>query len=156
MRKRKKKPGKRASPKPSALAPFRSGQASGRLARAAGRGLWLALLAAGLVADFSTPSLAAKKKEIVRSVTGVVLDREDNGIVGAAVELKDVQTGKRLSIFTEEGGRYKFSGLQPTHDYEVRAKDKGLSSEIRKVSSFDDRTTFVINLKIPPDQSDQR
>ena len=156
MTKRKKKPGKSANPKPSALTLFRSGESSGRLAHPARRGFWLVMLAASLVLAFSTQGLAAKKREIVRSVTGVVLDKNDNGIAGAAVELKDVQTGKRLSIFTEEGGRYKFSGLQPTHDYEIRAADKGLPSEVRKISSFDDRTTFVINLKISPDPSDQK
>ncbi len=114
---------------------------------------WLATLVAVCVSVCSTPELFAKEKKIPRIVTGVVLDEADDGIVGATVELTDLQTGEKLATYTKEGGRYQFSDLQPTHDYEVRANYKSLSSEVRKVSSFDNRNRIVLNLSIPPPKS---
>jgi hypothetical protein len=103
---------------------------------------------------FSGLGLAAKEKKISKTVTGLVMDKDENGISGAAVELTDLQTGKKVTIVSEEGGRYKFSDLQPTHDYELQAKNQGLESEPRKVSSFDSRNRLVINLKIAPAKSE--
>lgn len=94
--------------------------------------------------------MVAKDKKISRTVTGAVLDESENGIVGASVVLTDLQTGKKNATYTKEDGRYQFNDLQPSHDYEVQANHKGLSSEVRKVSSFDDRNTIVLNLRIPP------
>ncbi len=97
--------------------------------------------------------LVAKEKKLSKTVSGLVLDKDENGIAGATIELTDVQTGKKVTIVSEEGGRYKFSDLQPTHDYELQAKDEGLESQLRKVSSFDSRNRLVINLKISPAKS---
>lgn len=147
-RKRKKKPGKETSPAWFALESSRPAQSCPWLWRAATAAPWLAVLAAvHLAAPFG---LAAKKKTVSRSVTGLVLDKDENGISGATVELTDLQSGKKLAISAQEGGHYKFSDLEPNHDYQVQATHKGLSSEARKVSSFDTRITFVINLKIEP------
>ena len=110
----------------------------------------LAISATVGVLLFSTTVLVAKEKKILRMVTGTVLDEADNGIVGASVVLTDLQTGKKNASYTQEGGQYKFSDLLSTHDYEVQAVFKGLSSEIRKVSIFDNRNTIVLNLRIPP------
>ncbi len=78
------------------------------------------------------------------------MDHDENGISGATVELTDLQTGKKVALFTEEGGRYRFSDLVPTHDYEIKATYKGASSQARKVSSFDSQNKLVRNLKISP------
>lgn len=85
-------------------------------------------------------------------MTGIVLDQAENPVVGATVELSDIQTGQRVGIYTEDGGRYQFSDLQTTHDYEIQASLKGTSSEVRKVSSLDTRNIIVLNLKIPAPQ----
>lgn len=96
-------------------------------------------------------ALAAKKKPPpTRTIRGEVLDAADNPLVGAAVELKDTQTGKTVAIYSDAGGRYEFAGLRPTHDYEVSASYKGGHSEVRRASSLDDRAIFVLNLTIPP------
>ncbi|PYV09920.1 MAG: hypothetical protein DMG23_09360 [Acidobacteria bacterium] len=47
-------------------------------------------------------------------------------------------------------GHYQFSDLNPRHDYEVQASYQGDTSKARKVSSFDSRSQFVINLKVSP------
>ncbi len=111
---------------------------------------WLATVAAVQVLAFSTVALVAKEKKVSRTVTGVVLDQDENGIVGATVQLTDLHTGKKIAVVTEEGGHYQFSDLEPSHDYEVQATFKGASSETRKYSSFDSRNRLVLNLKISP------
>ena len=83
-------------------------------------------------------------------MTGVVLDATDNPIVGASVELTDKQTGKKVGIYTEDEGRYLFADLNPYHDYEIQALSKNLASEVRQVSSLDDRDKIVIILRVPP------
>jgi hypothetical protein len=101
----------------------------------------------------ASPSLAKKKKIITRTVSGQVLDPKDNGIDGAAVTLKDLQSGKTIAVYTMNGGHYQFSGLDTHHDYEVSASHRGVKSETRQISSIDMRARLVINLTIPPPES---
>jgi Carboxypeptidase regulatory-like domain len=124
------------------------GELSGRPGRHAA--LALVLAAAGLT--LAAPSLTARKEKppTTKTVRGQVLDAQDNGIVGAAVEMTDVTTGKKAAIYTEEGGHFVFTGLKTFEDYEFRATEKGKSSETRKVSSWDTRMRVVVNLHIPP------
>jgi hypothetical protein len=97
------------------------------------------------------PGLAAKQKApTTKTVSGAVMDKAENGISGAAVTLKNLQTGKTVAIYADANGRYRFSDLDPHYDYEIRASFKGVSSETRQVSSFDTRMRLVINLTIPP------
>ena len=112
--------------------------------------LALALAAFGLTA--AAPSLLARKKKppTTKTVRGQVLDQQENGIVGAAVEMTDLTTGKKTAIYTEEGGHFVFTGLKTFDDYSFRATDKGKTSDIRKVSSWDTRMRVVVNLHIPP------
>ena len=113
---------------------------SGRVALAA---------AACLLAVTSVAGLPKKKPPLPRTVSGKVLDPNDNGISGADVELTDMQTGKKLDIFSDSDGQYKFSDLVPTHDYEVRATYKGAASQTRKASSLLE-PQLILNLQIPP------
>jgi hypothetical protein len=97
------------------------------------------------------PALLAKeKKPITKTITGVVLDGADNPIVGAAVELTDVQDNKKVAKYSQEDGKYQFTDLDPKHDYEVQVSFKGLSSEVRKVTSLDDRRIVVLNFTLTP------
>jgi hypothetical protein len=114
----------------------------------------LLLISAFQAGSSASYALAKKKKEVPRTISGRVLDEADNGISGALVELTDLQTGKKAAIFSEEGGRYQFSDLELTHDYEVKAGYKGTSSETRKASSLGERQA-VLNLRIPPQTSDK-
>ena len=90
-----------------------------------------------------------------RTISGRVLDEADNGISGAVVELTDLQTGKKVATFSEEGGKYRFSDLERAHDYEVKASYKGAPSEVRKASSLGERQV-ILNLRIPPPQSSDK
>jgi hypothetical protein len=93
--------------------------------------------------------LAKEKKPVTRTVSGVVLDEAENGIEGATIELIDLQTGKLVAVYSQEGGQYHFFGLFPSHDYKIKATFKGSSSEGRQISSIDTRLRVVINLTIP-------
>jgi hypothetical protein len=97
------------------------------------------------------PAWSAKeKKPVTKTIAGVVSDEADNPIVGAAVELSDVQDNKKVAKYSQEGGKYQFDDLDPRHDYEVQVTFKGLSSEVRKVSSIDDRRIVVLNFTLTP------
>ena len=103
------------------------------------------------VAAVSLPALLAKeKKQVTKTVSGFVLDPNENGIVDAAVSISDMQSGKKYTTVSKEGGRFQFADLSPRHDYEVQAVYKDMSSEVRKVSSLDTRLRIVLNLRIPP------
>ena len=106
------------------------------------------LAVAGLL---HAPGLAAKEKPpSTLKVSGVVTDKAENGISGAAVTLKDLQTGKTIAIYTGVNGQYQFSDLDPHHDYQIHASFNGVASETRQISSLDTRRKLVINLTIPP------
>ena len=103
------------------------------------------------LAAVSLPALIAKeKKQVTKTVSGFVLDPNENGIVDAAVSITDMQSGKKFTTMSKEGGRFQFANLSPRHDYEVQAVYKDMSSEVRKVSSLDTRLRIVLNLRIPP------
>jgi len=112
----------------------------------------LALVLAAFGLTVAAPSLLAKKKKppTTKTVQGQVLDAQDNGIVGAAVEMTNLSTGKKTAMYTEEGGRFVFTGLETFNDYAFRATDKGKTSDTRKISSWDTRMRVVVNLHVPP------
>lgn len=131
------------------LLPARSHRSSPR------RFSWGARLLCGALATawlLHASGLAAKKQKgpTTKTVSGVVMDKAENGIGGAEVTLKDLQTGKTVAIYAEPNGQYQFTDLDPHHDYEIQAKFKGAASGTRQVSSFDTRWKLVINLTIPP------
>jgi Carboxypeptidase regulatory-like domain len=96
--------------------------------------------------------LTAKKKVVIpRTVTGVVLDKNDNPISGAVVEMTDTQTGKKLASYSGEDGHYTFSNLDVHRDYQLQARYQGQSSDVRTASSFDSSNKIILNLRIPPE-----
>lgn len=134
-----------APPFSSVAGPFRP--AVPRLMRVA------ALLVLGALV-FGAPLAGAKRKKVTsKTVTGQVLDPKDNGIDGATLTLKDLQTGKTIAVFTADGGHYQFTDLRFDHDYEIQASYKNTKSETRQVSSFDTRERIVINFTFPPPSS---
>jgi hypothetical protein len=111
----------------------------------------LVAVAAFLLAAVSVPGMLAKeRKPVTKTVSGFVLDASENGIVDAAVSIADLTSGKKFTTVSKEGGRFQFADLSPKHDYEVQAVYKNQSSEVRKVSSLDERLRIVLNLRIPP------
>jgi hypothetical protein len=98
------------------------------------------------------PVMTGKDKPLrpTRSVTGLVSDESDNPISGATVTLTDMESGKKLSSYTGDDGRYLFGALEWTREYEVQASFKNLASRVRKVTTIDPRSKITLNLQIPP------
>jgi len=106
------------------------------------------MLLGGILIPVAVPGLGKDKKPQARTVSGTVFDEAENPIQGATVELADLQTGKVLDSYSQEGGQYQFTELRFDHDYTVKAMFKGASSEARKVSMFEMRTRLVLNLTL--------
>jgi hypothetical protein len=106
---------------------------------------------AALLLAFDPALLTAKRKKppTSKTVTGQVFDASDNVIAGAAVEMKNLETGKTSATYVGPDGRFTFTDLKLNQDYQFQAHFKGETSEVRKVSSWDTRTSLVLNLHIP-------
>ncbi len=107
------------------------------------------LLLATVLTLAPATSLAKEKKPVSKTLSGTVFDDGGNPIVGAAIELSDVQTGKVLDEYSQQDGTYQFADLSFDHDYKVKATYKGRSAEERSVSSLDSRSRPVVNFTIP-------
>jgi hypothetical protein len=97
---------------------------------------------------FAGAAQDSKKETQLRTVRGVVTDKSENPLPNSVVFLKNVRTNAVRSNFADSEGNYRFSGLDPNADYEVRAEFEGAKSPLRTVSSLDSRKEIVINLKI--------
>ena len=87
-------------------------------------------------------------KNAPKNLTGQVVDKEGKGLADAVVYLKDKRTLEVKTHISDERGGYRFSGLDPNTDYEVRAESNGLTSPKRTVSSFDNRKDIYLVLEI--------
>jgi hypothetical protein len=109
------------------------------------------LLALVAMAALMGSAVAQKKKNDdagTRGVQGTVLGPDDKPVVGAVVQLKDMRTLQVRSFITQDDGTYHFSGLKADIDYQIKADSKGMSSNAKTLSVFDDRKTPIINLKV--------
>lgn len=101
-----------------------------------------------LVFVFAVAAQDSKKETQLRTVRGVVSDKSENPLPNSVVFLKNLRTNAVRSNFADTEGNYRFSGLDPNADYEVRAEFEGAKSPVRNVSSLDNRKEMIINLKI--------
>jgi len=108
-----------------------------------------AALAIAFAVTASAQETKQSKKEAatLRILQGTVYDKDDNPVVGAVVQLKDVRTLQMRSYISKENGEYHFSSLKIDDDYEVEAKNKDLTSGPKKISIFDNRKIVIQNLK---------
>ena len=112
--------------------------------------LWSCALLALLsgIAAAQDPKQEAKKEARLRSVLGVVTDKSDKPVANAIVFLKNLRTNVVISHFSDAQGNYRFTGLDPNADYELRAEVGGEKSASRTISSLDSRKEMNLNLKI--------
>ena len=89
----------------------------------------------------------------LRTLQGVVKDEADNFVEGAVVQLRNKKTDQIRSFITLQDGIYKFNGLSPNIDYELKAASNGRVSGIKVVSVFDARKKMIINLKLGKKES---
>ncbi len=83
-----------------------------------------------------------------RTVQGVVSDADGNPVDGAAVQLKDTKTLQIRSFITQNGGKYHFSALSASVDYELSARYRDSTSKTHNLSMFSGGTNAVVNLKL--------
>jgi hypothetical protein len=101
------------------------------------------------VATAASPFSKDKDKDTVgRMLTGKVLDHHDNPLPNAIVYLSNTRTRAVKSYIIGADGAYHFPELSPNIDYEVYAQYKGLKSDTKTVSQFDDRKIVNIILRI--------
>jgi Carboxypeptidase regulatory-like domain len=107
------------------------------------------ILACSLLLMFSIAGGALDKKDKSqgRLLSGKVLDRQDNPVVGAVVYLTNTRTHAIKTYIVGQDGTYRFPGLSSV-DYEVYAQYNNRKSDTRSVSQFDDRAQVYIDLKI--------
>ncbi len=112
-----------------------------------------ALGAAVIFALLLVPAASLAKKDEnanIRSVQGVVSDKQGQAVNGAVVQLKNTKTLQIRSFITRDAGAYYFHGLSTDVDYELRADFNGDSSSTKTLSSFDSRKEAVVHLKLEP------
>jgi hypothetical protein len=90
----------------------------------------------------------AKREAQLRTVHGIVQDKAENLVSESVVFLKNTRTNVVRSSYTDNTGKYRFSGLDPNADYEIHAEKEGAKSATHTVSSFDNRKDITLNLKI--------
>ena len=78
-----------------------------------------------------------EKNPTTRTVTGQVTDETGQPLEVALVTLTDAKTKEKTTFFTKKDGRYHFEDLSFTIDYDVLARYKDKSSELRKLSQYD-------------------
>ena len=83
-----------------------------------------------------------------RSVTGIVTESNGKAASGAVVLLKDTKTLQVRSYVTKDDGIYRFFGLSPNDQYEIRAQRNGQSSGSKTLSQFDSRKAAKVDLKL--------
>jgi hypothetical protein len=91
---------------------------------------------------------ASKKETQLRTVRGMVSDKDEKAIENAVVFLKNSRTNTVISHFSDDQGNYRFTGLDPNVDYEVYAEFDGQKSASRTVSPLDSRKEITLNLKV--------
>jgi len=111
---------------------------------------WIRLIAAVLLLVCAGEAWAqgSKKEPQLRSVRGIVTDKDDKAVANGVVFLKNLRTNVVLSHFTDEQGAYHFSGLDPNVDYEIHAEAGDLKSVPRTATSLDSRKEITLNLKL--------
>jgi len=83
-----------------------------------------------------------------RTVRGVVTDNAGKPVAKASVRLKNRATLRIRSARSGADGVYRFNGLNPSMDYELRAAHKRLSSGWVSLSRFDEGKERTVDLQL--------
>jgi hypothetical protein len=89
-----------------------------------------------------------KHESQLKTVRGVVVDKDDTPVPSGVVFLKNTRTNQVRSYIADNQGNYRFSGLDPNAEYELHAEKDGAKSQTRNVSSFDNRLDINLTLKL--------
>ena len=92
--------------------------------------------------------IAAKDRDQSRTLTGTVVDKDENPLPGSVVYLKNTKTLAVKSFIADDSGGFRFTGLSPNADYEIYAEFNAQRSSTKTLSSFDSRQSVQLQLKI--------
>ncbi|HXZ11013.1 MAG TPA: carboxypeptidase-like regulatory domain-containing protein [Candidatus Sulfotelmatobacter sp.] len=109
--------------------------------------LLLALALAAAV-PAHTQTKEEKKEAQLRTVRGVVLDKDENPAPSSVVYLKNTKTQGVKTYIADDTGHFRFSGLDPNIDYELHAERNDMTSPTRQISSFETKRDIDISLKL--------
>jgi Carboxypeptidase regulatory-like domain len=106
------------------------------------------VLALAVVCALPANAQDKKSDAELRTIRGVVLDKEETPTPSGVVYLLNVKTQDVKTYIADDAGNYRFSGLDPNVDYEIHAEHKDMMSSTRTVSSFDSRRDVELVLKL--------
>jgi hypothetical protein len=109
-----------------------------------------AAMASGVVPIIHDGGVAAMHAQNFgqRVVTGVVADADSAPVLGATVFLRDTKTKSIRSYTSGKDGRFRFTQVNMSQDFDVWAEKDGKKSAIKTVSSWDTRKEFECELKL--------
>lgn len=102
----------------------------------------------GVVSAPRKVDLDEKSTANQRTIEGLVQDAMRNPVARAIVQLKDMKTLQIRSFVSQNDGTYRFAGLKMDTDYEMKATAGDLSSETKRISSFESRKVVTVNLQL--------
>jgi Carboxypeptidase regulatory-like domain len=105
-------------------------------------------LTALAVSPVSARNQDRKGEAALRTIHGIVVDKNENPVPSSVVYLLNAKTQAVKTYVADDAGAYRFSGLDPNVDYEVHAEHKDMTSPTRTVSSFDSRHDIEVVLKL--------
>ncbi|MGC2422226.1 MAG: carboxypeptidase-like regulatory domain-containing protein [Candidatus Acidiferrales bacterium] len=114
------------------------------------RWVFQAALLVSLALLTALPARAQDKKDNadLRTVHGIVVDKDENPVASSLVYLLNVKTKTVDTRISDDAGNFSFSRLDPNVDYEIHAEHDDLMSAVRTISSYDTRTDVEIILKL--------
>jgi hypothetical protein len=93
---------------------------------------------------------AKKRDKSIRDLTGTVYGPDNKRLNGALVRLSDTQTGESIDFITLKEGAYRFEDTKRDHIYKIYAEYKGVKSDTRSLTPFDERDEPNLNLNLVP------
>jgi Carboxypeptidase regulatory-like domain len=106
------------------------------------------VIALGLAFAHAAPAQDKKADAQLRTIRGVVLDKDENPVPSSVIYLLNVKTQAVRTYIADDSGNFRFSGLDPNVDYEVHAEHNETASPTHTVSSFDSRRDIELVLKL--------
>jgi len=105
------------------------------------------ILAAIVLASAALAQKPGKGPQL-RTVEGIVVDKDENGVASAIVYLEDLNSKTIKSHISDNSGHFSYSGLDPNVDYELHAENGDWTSSTHRISSFDSRLDVNVELKL--------
>ena len=102
----------------------------------------------GVMGAVAHASPDKKDRSSGRLLFGKVLDPQDNPLPDSIVYLTNTRTRAVKTYIVGKDGTYRFPALSTAIDYEVYAQYKGIKSETKSVSQFDERSQVYLDLRI--------